>query len=91
MLGLDTETIVGVSALLVGLGGGVGLIAFTEKQGEATEGRANALPCVECTGRLVVDCTICQGSGEASFFRALARPSLPAPTRPRPPPVCSHR
>ena len=72
MLEFDMNTVVGVGALALGLGGGIGLIAFTEKQGEANAGRTLDVPCVECTGRLVKDCTICEGTG--------ARRSLPGRT-----------
>mmetsp|Transcript_41144 Transcript_41144/g.90328 ORF Transcript_41144/g.90328 Transcript_41144/m.90328 type:complete len:194 (+) Transcript_41144:107-688(+) len=61
--GIDMNTVAGVAAGLLGVGGGVALIAFTENAGKANEQRANAQPCVECKGEKVVTCTICDGSG----------------------------
>jgi len=72
MLEFDMNTVVGVGALALGLGGGIGLIAFTEKQGEANAGRTLDVPCVECTGRLVKDCTICEGTGDDPLAKYVA-------------------
>ena len=65
MLDIDGNTIAAVGALVVGLGGGIGLIAFTEGAGKRNEARESAQPCVECKGAKVVTCTICQGTGGA--------------------------
>lgn len=61
MIDFDTNTIVGLGAAFVGIFGGVGLIAFTEKAG--TRERANDQPCVDCQGKQVVTCSICKGTG----------------------------
>ena len=60
------NTVIGGAALLVGVGGGVGLIAFAENAGKQNEERQNVQPCVVCTGKMVVDCTICSGSAWTS-------------------------
>ena len=76
---IDTDVLIGAATLIVSVGGGIGLIAFTENAGKANEARENAQPCVECKAVKVVPCTICSGSGGA---RLLRRPS-PRPRRSR--------
>lgn len=66
------NTVIGGAALLVGVGGGVGLIAFAENAGKQNEERQNVQPCVVCTGKMVVDCTICSGSGVDQFADLVA-------------------
>lgn len=63
MLDLDMSTLVGVGAALFGVGGGIGLIAFTEGRGKRNEELESQQPCVECKGGQVVTCKICKGSG----------------------------
>jgi len=63
--GFDPSIIAGGAAAVLGLSTGVGLVAFTEKQGVAE--KVNNQPCVECKGAKVLSCTICQGSGEDTF------------------------
>ena len=58
--------------LVVGLGVGIALIAFTENAGKKNEERANQQPCVECKAAQVVQCTICQGSGEDALAQYVA-------------------
>merc|ERR1719231_1110496 len=69
---VDMDTIVGVGIALAGVGGGVGLIAFTENAGKRNEEAANAQPCVVCSGRQVVDCPICKGEGSDPFAKLVA-------------------
>ena len=66
------NTVIGGAALLVGVGGGVGLIAFAENAGKQNEERQSVQPCVVCTGKMVVDCTICSGSGVDQFADLVA-------------------
>jgi hypothetical protein len=72
MLDIDMSTVVGVGAALVGIGGGVGLIAFTENAGKRNEAVENQQPCVECKGTQVTECTICKGSGQDQFASYVA-------------------
>lgn len=67
MIEFDTSTIVGLGAAFVGIGGGVGLIAFTENAGKRNEAKSNAQPCVECKGEQVVQCPVCKGTGQDQF------------------------
>lgn len=62
MLELDATTIGAAVALFAGLGGGIGLIAFTEAAG--TRESSSTDPCVVCDGKKVTTCTICKGTGE---------------------------
>jgi len=62
--GFDSNTIIAVLAALAGVGGGVGLIAFTENRGARNDEQGNAQPCVVCKGKQVVPCRVCEGSGE---------------------------
>ena len=72
MIEFDTSTIVGLGAAFVGIGGGVGLIAFTENAGKRNEAKSNAQPCVECKGEKVLPCTLCKGSGVDPFASLVA-------------------
>jgi hypothetical protein len=65
MFEIDSNVLIGVGTLLASVGGGIGLIAFTENAGKANEERDNEQPCFECKGVKVVTCTICGGSGGA--------------------------
>jgi len=67
MFEIDSNVLIGVGTLLASVGGGIGLIAFTENAGKANEERDNEQPCFECKGVKVVTCTICGGSGEDSL------------------------
>ncbi|KAL1524940.1 hypothetical protein AB1Y20_019816 [Prymnesium parvum] len=72
MLDFDSNTLIAIGTLIVGLGGGVGLIAFTESAGKRNEQSSNSQPCVECTGKQVTTCTICQGSGSDPYASLVA-------------------
>jgi len=72
MLDIDMSTVLGVGAALVGVGGGIGLIAFTENAGKRNDAVDNAQPCVECKGTKVTECTICKGSGQDQFASYVA-------------------
>ena len=67
---IDSEMIVGVGVLAVSIGGGVGLIAFTENAGKRDAD--NAQLCVECKGEKVLPCTLCKGSGVDPFASLVA-------------------
>ena len=72
MFEIDFSYVIGIGALVVGLGGGVALIAFTENAGKKNEERSNQQPCVECKSAQVVQCTICRGSGEDALAQYVA-------------------
>ena len=72
MLDIDMSTVIGVGAALVGVGGGVGLIAFTENAGKRNDATENAQPCVECKATKVTVCTICKGTGQDQFASYVA-------------------
>jgi len=63
LMDVDMGTIVGVGAALLGVGGGIGLIALTENAGKRNDALESAQPCVVCKGEQVVTCTICKGTG----------------------------
>lgn len=69
---IDLSTVVGVGAALVGVGGGIGLIAFTEGAGKRNEETENIQACFECKAAKVVTCTICRGAGEDQFASYVA-------------------
>jgi len=69
---IDNSFLVGGGVLLLGLGGGVGLIALTEQAGKRNEAKVNAQPCVVCKGEQIVTCTICQGTGEDPYASLVA-------------------
>ena len=68
----DMGTIVGVGAALVGVGGGIGLIALTENAGKRNDAVGNAQVCVECKGEQVVTCPVCRGTGQDEFASYVA-------------------
>jgi len=72
MLDLDPSYLLGGGALLVGLGGGIGLIAFTENAGKRNDEADNAQPCVVCKGERVVKCPVCDGTGADQFASYVA-------------------
>lgn len=59
---IEQNTLVAVATILVGTGGGIALVAWTEKQGKRTDQRQNLQPCVECKGNTTVICNVCNGS-----------------------------
>lgn len=61
---IDSNTITVVVAVVAGVSAGVGLLAWTEKQGERTAQRANQQPCVECRGAGKITCQVCKGLGK---------------------------
>jgi hypothetical protein len=69
---LDMGTIAGVGAALVGIGGGIGLIAFTENAGKRNDEIVNEQPCVVCKGEKVITCTICAGTGVDQYASLVA-------------------
>lgn len=60
---IEQNTLVAVGTMLCGVGGGIGLVAWTEGQGKRTEERVNVQTCVECKGVKTVVCNVCLGSG----------------------------
>lgn len=64
---VDMETIIGVGVTLLGVGGGVGLIALTENAGKRNDEMANEQVCFECKGAKVVECSLCKGTGTDPF------------------------
>jgi len=63
MIDFDMGTIAGLGVALLGVGGGIGMIAFTESAGKRNDEKASSQPCVECRSEKVVTCPICKGSG----------------------------
>lgn len=61
---VDTNTLLAIGASVLGVGGGVGLLVFYEKQGARTDARQNTQPCTECKGVGETVCEICGGSGK---------------------------
>ena len=61
---LEQNTLVAVATMFAGIGGGVGLVAWTEQQGARTITRPNTQVCTACLGEKVVVCTVCGGSGK---------------------------
>jgi len=72
MIDIDWTTLLGVGTLILSTGGGIALVAFAENAGKRNEELANDQPCFECKGVKVVDCTICQGSGEDPYASLVA-------------------
>ena len=60
---LDQNTILAIGSAVLGIGGGIALVAFTEQQGQRGEVRGNIQPCVECLGETRVTCNVCKGTG----------------------------
>lgn len=61
---LDQTTVVAVATVVLGVGGGIGLVAWTEAQGRRTEARENVQPCAECRGETTTPCNVCNSSGK---------------------------
>lgn len=59
---VDQNAVLGVLVGLVGVGGGIALVAWTENQGKRTSLRQNTQPCVECRGGTTISCSVCNGS-----------------------------
>lgn len=59
---LEQNTILAVITILAGVGGGIGLVAWTETQGKRTEERENVQPCTECKGEKSTACNVCKGT-----------------------------
>lgn len=78
-MALDSATVTGVGAALLGLGGGVALLVWTESQGKRTEMRGNTQPCAECRGETIVTCTVCNGSGKDPLQKEVAEGAAQAP------------
>jgi hypothetical protein len=66
-MALDQTTLLSVAVSILGVGGGIGLLAFYEQQGERTNERENTQPCTECkdsiVGRGRTVCEVCGGDG----------------------------
>ena len=60
---LESNTIIALVTVLAGVGGGIGLVAWTEQQGIRTEARVNTQKCVECGGATTTVCSVCGGTG----------------------------
>lgn len=60
----DQNSVLAVLAAAAGVIGGIGLVAWTESQGERTEQRQNTQPCVECKGSTTTTCTVCAGTAK---------------------------
>jgi len=71
---VDSNTIIAIGAALLGVGGGIGLVAWTENQGMRTEQRENLQPCVDCRGAKSVPCNICKGTGQDPVFKSQKEP-----------------
>lgn len=59
---VEQSTLVAVATIIAGVGGGIGLVAWTEQQGKRTEERENIQLCTECSGDTTVVCNVCTGS-----------------------------
>jgi len=60
---LDQNTVLAVASAILGIGGGIGLVAFTENQGERSDARGQTMQCVDCFGSGRIECNICKGTG----------------------------
>jgi len=69
---VDMSVVAGVLVALAGVGGGIGLIVWTENRGKRNEEFSAQQPCVVCKTRQVVDCTICKGTGRDEFASLVA-------------------
>lgn len=69
---IDMSVVAGAGALIVGLGGGIGLIALTENAGKRNDEETNQQPCVVCGSKQVTDCTVCSGSGVDQYASLVA-------------------
>lgn len=59
---IEQNTIMIVTTMLAGIGGGIGLVAWTENQGKQTGERKNTQSCTECRGETTITCNVCNGS-----------------------------
>ena len=83
---IDMGTVVGVGVALAGVGGGIGLIAFTENAGKRNEALESAQPCVVCKGKKVIECSICKGTGVDQYASLVAGVKDISGDTPPPPP-----
>lgn len=71
---VDSNTVIAIVTALLGVGGGIGLVAWTENQGLRTEQRVNDQPCFDCKGSKQVSCGICKGTGLDPVFKSQNEP-----------------
>ncbi|KAK4533209.1 hypothetical protein CCYA_CCYA16G4091 [Cyanidiococcus yangmingshanensis] len=64
---MDNGTLAAIVVGAVGVFVGVGILAFTEAQGERGKARGRTEPCVDCLGNGQVACGYCQGRGKLGF------------------------
>ena len=83
---IDMEVVIGVGVTLLGVGGGVGLIAFTENAGKRNDVTANQQVCVKCKGEKVIECSLCKGTGTDPFADLVRGVQEMAGDVPPPPP-----
>mmetsp|Transcript_1397 Transcript_1397/g.2538 ORF Transcript_1397/g.2538 Transcript_1397/m.2538 type:complete len:162 (-) Transcript_1397:26-511(-) len=74
MIEIDQNTVIAIASSVLGVFGGIGLVAWTETQGKRTETRENLQPCVECRGAKMVPCNICKGTGTDPVFKSQEEP-----------------
>jgi len=72
MFDVDMNVVIGGGALLLSVGGGVGLIAAVEGAGKRNEETVNQQSCVDCQGTKVVSCAVCKGTGQDQFASLVA-------------------
>lgn len=62
-MALDAGTFAVIGVALAGVAIGIGVLAFTERQGERSGRRGSTQPCVACGGQGSMQCGFCNGSG----------------------------
>ena len=68
---IDGSYLLGAATLIAGVGVGGGIIVFTERQGTKSAGQTRTA-CVECKGKQVCDCAVCESTGEDPFASLVA-------------------